>query len=71
LALVETLGIGCHAVKRAVVEAREFVLVIGVGPIGLGVVYFALQAGAQVIVLDLDPKRLQFCCKRAWDRSLD
>jgi 2-desacetyl-2-hydroxyethyl bacteriochlorophyllide A dehydrogenase len=61
LALIETLGIGCHAVERAGVEAREFALVIGAGPIGLAVVQFAIEAGAQVIVLDINPKRLEFC----------
>jgi 2-desacetyl-2-hydroxyethyl bacteriochlorophyllide A dehydrogenase len=61
LALVETLGIGCHAVDRARVQADEFVLVIGAGPIGLAVVQFAIEAGAQVIVLDIIPKRLEFC----------
>ena len=61
LALVETLGIGCHAVDRARVEAGEFALVIGAGPIGLAVVQFAIEAGAQVIVLDINPKRLEFC----------
>jgi 2-desacetyl-2-hydroxyethyl bacteriochlorophyllide A dehydrogenase len=61
LALVETLGIGCHAVDRARVEAGEFVLVIGAGPIGLAVTQFAIEAGTRVIVLDINPKRLEFC----------
>jgi 2-desacetyl-2-hydroxyethyl bacteriochlorophyllide A dehydrogenase len=61
LALVETLGIGCHAVERARVEASEFALVIGTGPIGLAVVQFAIEAETQVIILDINPKRLEFC----------
>ena len=61
LALVETLCIGCHALERAHVEPGEFTLVIGAGPIGLAVVQFAIQAGTQVIVLDINPKRLEFC----------
>jgi len=61
LALVETLGIGCHAVDRARVEDGEYVLVIGAGPIGLAAVQFAIEAGAQVIILDINPKRLDFC----------
>ncbi|MGA7126080.1 MAG: zinc-binding alcohol dehydrogenase family protein [Chthoniobacterales bacterium] len=64
LALVETLAIGCHAVDRAALERNEFVLVIGAGPIGLGVVQFAIEAGAQVIVLDISPHRLEFCRSR-------
>lgn len=64
LALVETLAIGCHAVDRAALESNEFVLVIGAGPIGLGVVQFAIEAGTQVIVLDISPQRLEFCRSR-------
>src|SRR5690349_21486819 len=37
LALVEPLAIGAHAVRRAAVRPDEFVLVVGAGPIGLGV----------------------------------
>lgn len=61
LALVETLGIGAHAVSRAQIEAGEMVLVIGAGPIGLGAMQFAKQAGAHVIALDFNAQRLQFC----------
>jgi 2-desacetyl-2-hydroxyethyl bacteriochlorophyllide A dehydrogenase len=61
LALVETLGIGCHAVQRAALERGEFVLVIGAGPIGLAVAQFAIEAGAQVIMLDINDARLDFC----------
>jgi len=61
LALVETLGIGCHAVNRASVGTQDTVLVIGVGPIGLGTVQFAQAAGAQkVLAMDINPSRLDF-----------
>ncbi|MBC2602559.1 zinc-binding alcohol dehydrogenase family protein [Puniceicoccus vermicola] len=61
LALVETLGIGAHAVARAQIESGEVVLVIGGGPIGLSVIQFAKAAGARVIVMDLNENRLAFC----------
>ena len=61
LALVETLGIGAHAVERTRLEAGEFALVIGAGPIGLAVMQFAMERGAQVIVLDVNTARLAFC----------
>jgi 2-desacetyl-2-hydroxyethyl bacteriochlorophyllide A dehydrogenase len=64
LALVETLAIGCHAVDRARLEKREFVLVIGAGPIGLAVMQFAIEAEAQVIVVDINAQRLEFCRNR-------
>jgi 2-desacetyl-2-hydroxyethyl bacteriochlorophyllide A dehydrogenase len=65
LALVEPLAIGAHAVKRAAVTKGEFVLVIGAGPIGLGIAQFAGIAGAQVIVVDVNDDRLQFCSTHA------
>jgi len=61
LALVETLAIGCHAVARADLQRDEFVLVIGAGPIGLAVMQFAVEAGAQVIAVDVNAARLEFC----------
>jgi 2-desacetyl-2-hydroxyethyl bacteriochlorophyllide A dehydrogenase len=61
LALVEPLAIGAHAVNRAAVTKGEFVLVIGAGPIGLGIAQFARIAGAHVIVVDVNDDRLQFC----------
>ncbi|NKB72423.1 MAG: alcohol dehydrogenase catalytic domain-containing protein [Candidatus Latescibacteria bacterium] len=62
LALVETLGIGAHAVERAALQKGEAVLVIGAGPIGLATVQFAQVAGARVAVMEVDPHRLEFCC---------
>src|SRR5438067_3429169 len=61
LALVETLGIGAHAVERAQVGNEEFVLVIGAGAIGLAVMQFAIEKGAPVIVADINDARLEFC----------
>jgi 2-desacetyl-2-hydroxyethyl bacteriochlorophyllide A dehydrogenase len=63
LALVEMLSIGCHAVRRARIVPGETVLVIGVGPIGLGVAQFAYLAGAHVIVMDISDSRLMFARK--------
>lgn len=61
LALVEPLAIGAHGVRRANVQPGEFVLVIGAGPIGLGIMEFARIAGAQVIAMDINEQRLAFC----------
>jgi 2-desacetyl-2-hydroxyethyl bacteriochlorophyllide A dehydrogenase len=61
LALVEPLAIGAHGVRQAAVQPGEFVLVVGAGPIGLGVMEFARIAGAQVIALDINEQRLAFC----------
>lgn len=61
LALMEPLAIGAHGVRRAGVKKDEFVLVIGAGPIGLGLMEFARIAGANVIAMDINPQRLLFC----------
>ena len=61
LALVEPLAIGAHGVRRAGVKKGEFVLVVGAGPIGLGIAEFARIAGGKVIMMDINNKRLQFC----------
>jgi len=61
LALAEPLSIGAHAVRRAGIKDGEFVLVIGTGPIGLGIIASARIAGAQVIAMDINAKRLEFC----------
>lgn len=61
MALVEPLSIGAHSIRRANVQPDEFVLVVGAGPIGLGVMEFARLRGARVIVLDTNAFRLEFC----------
>jgi len=61
LALVETLGIGAHAVERAAIAPDDVVLVIGAGPIGLSVSQFVQVRGATLVVMDVRPSRLEFC----------
>jgi len=61
LALVEPLAIGAHGIRRAAVKPNESVLVIGAGPIGLGVMEFARIAGGHVIAMDVNDQRLAFC----------
>jgi threonine dehydrogenase-like Zn-dependent dehydrogenase len=61
MALVEPLAIGAHGVRRAGIQAGEFVLIVGAGPIGLGTMDFARISGGQVIALDINKERLQFC----------
>jgi 2-desacetyl-2-hydroxyethyl bacteriochlorophyllide A dehydrogenase len=56
-AMVEFLAIGAHAVRRGAITGEDNVLVVGAGPIGLGVALFARLSGARVAVLDRDPER--------------
>jgi threonine dehydrogenase-like Zn-dependent dehydrogenase len=63
LALVETLGIGCHAVNRSQAQAGERALVIGAGPIGCTVMEFLRLRGVSFEVLDLSAPRREFATR--------
>ena len=63
LALVETLGIGAHAVKRSQLRAGENALVIGAGPIGLAASQFAAAIGAKVAIIEINDWRREFVNK--------
>ncbi len=63
LALVETLGIGAHAVERGGVRLGEKALVVGAGPIGLATMQFALLAGADVHVVEPSAARRDFVAR--------
>jgi 2-desacetyl-2-hydroxyethyl bacteriochlorophyllide A dehydrogenase len=56
-ATVEFLAIGAHAVRRGGVTAQDRVLVVGAGPIGIGVALFAHLSGGAVAVMDRDGER--------------
>ncbi len=56
-ATVEFLSIGAHAIRRGAVTSQDRVLVVGAGPIGLGVALFAGLSGAAVAVFDRDEER--------------
>lgn len=60
LALVETLGIGAHAVHRSGIGAGQRALIIGAGPIGLAVLQFVQAAGATAVVRELSAPRRAF-----------
>jgi 2-desacetyl-2-hydroxyethyl bacteriochlorophyllide A dehydrogenase len=56
-ALTEPLAVACHDVRRAAVEPDEFAVVIGGGPIGLLVALVAREAGARVVVSEVNAAR--------------
>ncbi len=60
MAIVEPLAIGAHAVRRAALKIGEFVVVVGCGPIGIGIMKMAQIAGAKVIALDMNQQRLEY-----------
>ncbi|GAA3610512.1 zinc-binding alcohol dehydrogenase family protein [Flavivirga amylovorans] len=60
MSIVEPLAIGAHAVRRADIKKNEFVVVVGCGPIGIGIMKLAQIEGAKVIALDLNDDRLAY-----------
>ena len=60
MAIVEPLAIGAHAIRRANLQPSEKVVVIGCGPIGIGLMKMALIEGAEVIALDINIERLTY-----------
>ncbi|WBL23404.1 zinc-binding alcohol dehydrogenase family protein [Zunongwangia sp. HRR-M8] len=63
MAIVEPLAIGAHAIRRAAVKPREVIVVIGCGPIGIGLMKLAQIVGAEVIALDVNNDRLEYTKK--------
>ena len=61
VAITEMLAVTAHAVDRTAIEPDENVLVIGAGPIGIGVISFVKAAGANPIVAEVSEFRQQFC----------
>ncbi|WP_343328585.1 zinc-dependent alcohol dehydrogenase [Polaribacter staleyi] len=57
-ALIEPLSVATHDVRRSGLVKGETAVVLGGGPIGLLVAMVAKEVGAQVIVSEVNPKRV-------------
>ncbi|MDE2731764.1 MAG: zinc-binding dehydrogenase [Bacteroidota bacterium] len=57
LAMAEPLVVGHHAIRRAGLGSGDTVLVVGLGPIGLGVAQLAEVVGAKVVCADVRADR--------------
>ncbi len=57
-ACIEPFTISAHAVRRGNVNGGDAVLVVGAGPIGIGVAAIAKAKGARVVVADVRQSRL-------------
>jgi (R,R)-butanediol dehydrogenase / meso-butanediol dehydrogenase / diacetyl reductase len=58
-AMCEPLAVAMHGVNRAEAKAGTKLVVFGCGPIGLGMVLWAVDRGCDVIALDLAEERLE------------
>ncbi|MEA9389950.1 zinc-binding alcohol dehydrogenase family protein [Acerihabitans sp. TG2] len=56
-ALIEPFAISAHAVRRADIKAKDHLLVVGAGPIGLGAAAIGVADGARVVMADTSAQR--------------
>ena len=56
-ALVEPVAVAVHDVRRSELQAGDRTVIIGAGPIGVLIASVATAAGADVVVIELDPSR--------------
>ena len=60
ITIVEPLAIGAHAIRRSEIKKDALVLVVGCGPIGIGIMKLAQINGAKVIAMDVNNDRLVY-----------
>lgn len=60
LVLVETLGIGWHAVARADPRPADSIVILGAGPIGLAIAQAAALRTDRIAIADIMPERVAF-----------
>lgn len=58
IAIAEPLSIGAHALRRSKIKKNDTVVVMGCGPIGIGIIGLAKYIGATVIAIDTNDHRL-------------
>lgn len=62
-ALIEPLAVACHDVRLGEVKDSDKVVVLGGGPIGMLVALVAKEAGADVLVSEINPYRVELAKK--------
>ncbi len=60
MAIVEPLAIGAHAIRRSQLQKGETIVIVGCGPIGIGIMKLAQIKGAKVIAIDMNQGRLDY-----------
>lgn len=66
-ALIEPVAVACHDVRLSRLQAGEDALVIGGGPIGVLVAMVARNAGARMVISEVNPHRLSIAGKLGFD----
>jgi len=58
-AMVEPIAVACHDVRMGEVQAGDYAVVIGGGPIGMLIALVAETRGARVVLAEVNPFRVQ------------
>lgn len=66
-ALVEPLAVACHDVRLAGVKPGEYAVVQGGGPIGMLIAIVVRNAGARVLISEMNPFRLRLAQELGFD----
>jgi (R,R)-butanediol dehydrogenase/meso-butanediol dehydrogenase/diacetyl reductase len=67
--LIEPLAVAVHGTRRAALRGSETVAVVGAGTVGLLIAILARKYGAQVVVLEINPYRLEFARRLQFQAS--
>ena len=59
-AMIEPLAVACHDIRLGELQAGEYAVVIGGGPIGLLIALVAKQKGAHVLISEVNASRIEF-----------
>jgi L-iditol 2-dehydrogenase len=70
-ALTEPCAVALHAIRRAEVRLGDTVAVFGAGPIGIVIGLLCRMAGARVVMLDVDERKLAAAREFGLDEGLD
>lgn len=62
-AMIEPLAVACHDVRLGELQSGENVVVIGGGPIGMLIALVARQKGANIMISEVNPIRLELAEK--------
>ena len=66
-ALVEPLAVACHDVRLAQINQDDSAVVLGGGPIGMLVAIVAREAGAKVLISEVNPKRIELAASLGFE----
>lgn len=61
LSMVEPLSVSYHGIKRAEISEKDWIIIFGAGPIGIGAILFAKSKTNKIILIDINQKRINYC----------